>query len=74
MRAPIAQMDRASDYESAGRVFESPWARHLFNNLGHLIKPIQHLFNFFTTKFFIHFLPVLDLPKALQGTLGCFHG
>ena len=21
-------MDRASDYESAGRVFESPWARH----------------------------------------------
>jgi hypothetical protein len=25
--APIAQMDRASDYESAGRVFESPWAR-----------------------------------------------
>ena len=26
--APIAQMDRASDYESAGRVFESPWARH----------------------------------------------
>jgi hypothetical protein len=28
MEAPIAQMDRASDYESAGRVFESPWARH----------------------------------------------
>ena len=27
MSAPIAQMDRASDYESAGRVFESPWAR-----------------------------------------------
>jgi hypothetical protein len=27
--APIAQMDRASDYESAGRVFESPWARHV---------------------------------------------
>ncbi len=22
-------MDRASDYESAGRVFESPWARQL---------------------------------------------
>jgi hypothetical protein len=28
MKAPIAQLDRASDYESAGRVFESPWARH----------------------------------------------
>ena len=27
--SPIAQMDRASDYESAGRVFESPWARQL---------------------------------------------
>ena len=26
--APIAQMDRASDYESAGRPFESGWARH----------------------------------------------
>jgi hypothetical protein len=25
--APIAQMDRASDYESAGRGFESSWAR-----------------------------------------------
>src|SRR5207247_7924560 len=24
--APIAQLDRASDYESEGRVFESPWA------------------------------------------------
>ena len=28
--APIAQMDRASDYESAGRPFESGWARHIF--------------------------------------------
>jgi hypothetical protein len=28
MEAPIAQMDRASDYESAGRPFESGWARH----------------------------------------------
>ncbi len=25
--APVAQMDRASDFESAGRVFESPRAR-----------------------------------------------
>jgi hypothetical protein len=25
--APIAQLDRAPDYESVGRVFESPWAR-----------------------------------------------
>jgi hypothetical protein len=27
-RAPIAQLDRASDYESAGRPFKSGWARH----------------------------------------------
>jgi hypothetical protein len=26
-RAPIAQLDRVPDYESVGRVFESPWAR-----------------------------------------------
>ncbi len=29
MDAPIAQLDRASDYESAGRPFESGWARHV---------------------------------------------
>ena len=28
--APIAQMDRASDYESEGRLFESAWARFTF--------------------------------------------
>ncbi len=27
--APVAQLDRASDYESEGRVFESPRAYHL---------------------------------------------
>jgi hypothetical protein len=27
--APIAQLDRATDYESAGRGFESSWARQL---------------------------------------------
>ena len=26
--APIAQLDRAPDFESVGREFESPWARH----------------------------------------------
>ena len=26
--APIAQLDRVTDYESVGRVFESPWAHH----------------------------------------------
>ena len=26
--APIAQLDRASDYESEGRRFESCWAHH----------------------------------------------
>jgi hypothetical protein len=28
MYAPIAQLDRVTDYESVGRVFESPWAHH----------------------------------------------
>ena len=28
--APIAQLDRASDYESEGRRFESCWAHHYF--------------------------------------------
>ena len=28
--APIAQMDRASDFESAGRGFKSSWARQVF--------------------------------------------
>ena len=28
-RAPLAQLDRASDYESEGREFESLRARHL---------------------------------------------
>ncbi len=27
--APIAQPDRAPDFESVGREFESPWARHM---------------------------------------------
>ena len=27
--APIAQLDRASDYESEGRKFKSCWAHHL---------------------------------------------
>ena len=31
--APIAQLDRASDYESAGRGFKSSWARQLFLSL-----------------------------------------
>ena len=28
--APLAQLDRATDYESVGQVFESPRARHFF--------------------------------------------
>ena len=28
--APVAQMDRAADFESVGRVFEPPQARHSF--------------------------------------------
>ena len=32
-RAPIAQLDRVPDYESVGRVFESPWARQKIKGL-----------------------------------------
>ena len=28
--APIAQLDRATDYESVGQRFESSWAHHIF--------------------------------------------
>jgi hypothetical protein len=31
-RAPVAQLDRASDYGSEGLVFESPRARATFEN------------------------------------------
>ena len=31
--APVAQLDRALAYEARGRVFESPRAYHLFDNL-----------------------------------------
>ena len=31
--APVAQLDRVSDYESEGRRFESSRARHLFKML-----------------------------------------
>ncbi len=30
--APIAQLDRAPDFESVGREFESPWARHYYSS------------------------------------------
>ncbi len=32
--APIAQLDRAPDFESVGRGFESLWARSVRNDLG----------------------------------------
>ncbi len=35
--APLAQLDRASDYESEGREFESLRARHLFSHLPFLL-------------------------------------
>src|SRR5437588_12321000 len=35
--APLAQLDRASDYESEGREFESLRARHLINHLPFLL-------------------------------------
>jgi hypothetical protein len=34
--APIAQLDRASDFESEGQEFESPWGHHPFSKL---VKP-----------------------------------
>ena len=39
--APIAQLDRASDYESAGCRFESCWARHpYFISISNEIIPV----------------------------------
>src|SRR5689334_10758135 len=40
--APVAQLDRASDFESGGREFESLRARHPFNRLRTTI-PDGHL-------------------------------
>ena len=34
VRALVAQLDRASDFESAGRRFESYRAREIFENMG----------------------------------------
>ena len=31
--APVAQLDRAADFESVGRVFEPPQARHLIRRI-----------------------------------------
>ena len=36
--APIAQLDRASDYESEGRVFESPWAHSRTVRISPLVR------------------------------------
>ena len=35
--APIAQLDRASDYESEGRRFESCWAHHTKQGVNQLL-------------------------------------
>ena len=34
--APIAQLDRVSDYESGGCEFDSCWARHLIREIAQL--------------------------------------
>ena len=39
MIAPMAQLDRVTDYESVGRVFESPWA-HQFCEVRELTENI----------------------------------
>ena len=39
--APVAQLDRASDYESEGRTFESFRARHFGTKLGTPKPPIS---------------------------------
>src|SRR5207249_10504979 len=41
--APIAQLDRASDYESEGRVFESPWAHSRRSVVRQSLQPSQEL-------------------------------
>ena len=42
LRALIAQLDRATDYESVGREFESLWAHHLLlSAMSHPEKPFR---------------------------------
>ena len=45
--APVAQLDRASDYESEGRTFESFRARH-FSSFSHLVISRRFRLNHFT--------------------------
>ena len=40
--APVAQLDRALDYESRGREFESSRARHYFNGLAEVTAKVSH--------------------------------
>ena len=42
--APVAQLDRASDYESEGRTFESFRARHFFKHLANPLRGHSDLF------------------------------
>src|SRR5438876_332227 len=41
LRAPLAQLDRAADYESVGRVFESPRAHLCFQALSESPKTVS---------------------------------
>ena len=45
MFAPVAQLDRASDFESAGRPFESGRVRHSFQYFSQTRKRIKNVCN-----------------------------
>jgi hypothetical protein len=68
--APLAQLDRASDYESEGREFESLRARHLFRSLtvpaSILLKP---LWLFTLRSFFSSYRKVSEFSKFLRQIL-----
>jgi hypothetical protein len=57
MRAPVAQLDRAPDFESGGQGFESLPARHKINDLAGILGLAPRIF-----------APFLLLPHTLSAT------
>ena len=70
--APLAQLDRAPDYGSGGRGFESSGARHYFTNhfshyFQHIHLRILHIPDFDILKYF---WPVKDLLAFITPQYG----
>ena len=63
MSAPIAQLDRVPDYESVGRVFESPWARLENQGVSQIGLTPFPLLDVFVPRF--DFLPAQTREKGL---------